>query len=451
MTGECSRPEDCHFPPADPCRRLQPEGSTRYPAPNSRLPLTRSYGLVPRFLTMSLILLLSLTAISVAFLILERARLDRHRGAIPLLITVTGTRGKSSVTRMLASVLRESGRRVLAKTTGAEAALILPDGSEREIRRRGRPSIIEQKHVIRVGAELGVDAAVIEVMSIHPENHLVETRQLLKPDLVLATNFRVDHTAALGETREAVAAVLGLDIPQGTRAFVPQHECLPVFRAAVQARVGELIEVPPGTAGPLLDGGSTSEVCRFTENLDLVCAAARSLGIDDRTIRAGIQRTRPDIGTLAIWRYQPAGSASVCFLVNAFAANDPESTLLVHNRLMAALGASPERCVGLMNLRRDRGDRTLQWVGALRAGFLNRFSRLYVLGLHAAALKRRTKRFDDGTRIEVLRENRPAAITQTVLSGIRDAGGIVFGFGNIGGAGEALVSHWRATAEPWEI
>ncbi|UCC49852.1 MAG: poly-gamma-glutamate synthase PgsB [Gemmatimonadota bacterium] len=400
---------------------------------------------------MSLILLLALMAIGFACLILERARLDRHREAVPLLIAVTGTRGKSSVTRMLASVLRESGRRVLAKTTGSQAVLILPDGSEREIRRRGRPSIIEQKHVIRLAADLGVDAAVIEMMSIHPENHLVETRHLLKPDIVLVTNLRVDHTAAMGETREAVASVLGLDIPQGARAFVPQQECLPTFRATLEERGGELTEVPPATASPLLGSNSGPRVWKFGENLDLVCAAARSLGIADRTIREGIQRTRGDLGALGIWRYRPAGSQTPCFLVNAFAANDPESTMLVHDRVRAALGADPERCVGLMNLRPDRGDRTLQWVGALEGGFLNRFSRLYVLGLHAPALKRRTKRFDGVVRIEVLRQTRPAEIMQTVLSGIRDVGGIVFGFGNIGGAGEALVMHWGRAGEPWEI
>lgn len=400
---------------------------------------------------MSLILLLTLIAIGFVFLILERTRLDRHRKAIPLLITVTGIRGKSSVTRMLAAVLRESGRRVLAKTTGSEAALILPDGSEREMRRRGRPSIIEQKHVIRLAAELGVDAAVIEIMSIHPENHLVETRQLLKPDLVLVTNFRVDHSAAMGETREAIASVLGLDIPQGARAFVPQQECLSVFRARLAERGGELIEVPSGTAAPLLEGDSGPEVCRFCENLDLVCAAARSLDIDDRTITKGIGQTRRDIGALRIWRYRPAGLQSTCFLVNAFAANDPESTLLVHSQVMAALRVDPERCVGVMNLRPDRGDRTLQWVAALRGGFLNRFTRLYVLGLHAAALKRLLKRFDDAARIEVLRQKRPAEIMQSVLPRIRDAGGVVFGFGNIGGAGEALVAHWRAAGEPWGI
>jgi poly-gamma-glutamate synthase PgsB/CapB len=392
---------------------------------------------------MSLVLLLTLIAVGFAYLVLERIRLDRHRKAIPLTISVTGTRGKTSVTRMLAAVLRESGRRVLAKTTGSEAVLIMPDGTERGIRRRGRPSIIEQKHVMRLGAELGVDAAVVEVMSIHPEYHLVEARRLLKPDLVLATNFRVDHTAAMGETQDAVAAALALDVPPGARVFVPQGECLPAFRAAVRERGGELVEVAPAAESPA--------VGRFGENQDLVYAAARSLGVDDQAIREGIDRARGDIGALGIWRYQPAEIATPCFLVNAFAANDPESTALIYEGIMAALDMDPERCVGLLSLRPDRGDRTLQWVGALREGFLDRFSQLYVLGLHAPALARRLKGCEGAARIEVIRGSRPAEITQTALSGIREAGGAVFGFGNIGGVGEALVAHWSETGEPWEV
>jgi poly-gamma-glutamate synthase PgsB/CapB len=296
---------------------------------------------------------------------------------------------------------------------------------------------------VRLGAELGVDAAVVEIMSIHPENHLVETRRLLKPDLVLVTNFRVDHTAAMGETRDAVAAVLALDVPPGARVFVPQRECLPAFRAAVRERGGELIEVPPDTASP--------QVGRFGENQDLVYAAARSLGVDDRIIREGIGRARVDIGALGIWRYQPTDIGTPCFRVSAFAANDPESTMLVHEEVMAALDVDSERCVGLLSLRPDRGDRTLQWVKALREGFLDRFSRLYVLGVHASALARRLGRSDHAARVEVLRGSRPAEITQTALSGIRETGGAVFGFGNIGGAGEALVSHWREAGEPWEV
>ncbi len=400
---------------------------------------------------MSLIFLLTLIAIGFAYLLVERIRLDHHRKAIPLLIAVTGTRGKTSVTRMLAAVLRESGRRVLAKTTGSEAALVLPDGTERRIRRRGRPSIIEQKHVIRLGAQLGVDAAVVEVMSIHPENHLVEARRLLKPDLVLATNFRVDHTAALGETREAVAAALALDVPPGARVFVPQGECEPTFRTALRDSGGELIEVQSGFAAGVVGAHPGRPLHHFGANQDLVCAVARLLDIDDGTIREGLGRASGDIGSLGIWRYRPAELGSQCFLVNAFAVNDPESTLLVHEAVMAALGVGPERCVGLLSLRPDRGDRTLQWLRALREGILDRFSRLYVMGQHAPAVAWRLGRVDGAARIEVLRGKRPAEITQRAAAGVGERGGAVFGFGNIGGVGEALVAHWGEAGERWEV
>jgi poly-gamma-glutamate synthase PgsB/CapB len=398
---------------------------------------------------MSLILLLVLVACGGAYLILERTRLDSRRRAIPLTIAVSGTRGKSSVTRMLAAVLRESGRRVLAKTTGSEAVLILPDGSEREIRRRGRPSIIEQKHVIRLAADLSVDVAVIEIMSIHPENHEVETHRLLKPDVVLVTNFRVDHTAAMGETRETVAAVLGLDVPRRARAFVPQSECLPAFRTAVTEKGAELIEVPARTASAVLGRDPDAGIDPFIENLDLVCAAARSFDVDDRAIREGIRRGRGDIGSLRIWRYRWGDLHPACFLVNAFAANDPESTMLVHARVMTVLSKDSERCIGLLNLRPDRGDRTTQWVEALRGGFLDRFSRLYVTGLHAHALQRRLKRCDSAARVEVIRPSGPGRIMQRVFSGLDEGGHVIFGFGNIGGVGEALVMHWHGAGEPW--
>lgn len=398
---------------------------------------------------MFLVLLLAMMASGLAYLVVERARLDRHRRAIPLLIAVTGTRGKTSVTRMLASVLRQSGRRVLAKTTGSEASFILPDGSEQVIRRRGRPSIIEQKHVLRLSAELGVDAAVVEVMSIHAENHRVEARHILKPDVVLATNLRVDHISAVGYTREAVASVTALDVPPGARAVVPKHECLPQFRGVMEEQGSGLVEVAPYSAPPVT-GGLGLGADGFGENLDLIWEVTRSLGVDDATIIEGIRRAQPDVGALRIWRYPPKEEVAPCFLVSAFAANDPESTALVYERVIAAVDATWERCVGLLTLRHDRGDRTAQWVEALSAGFVKRFRRLYVLGLHARAVERRLRRCNDMVPVEVLRDIRPAEITRRALSAVEDGERIVFGFGNIGGAGEALVRHWSEVGEPWE-
>ena len=88
----------------------------------------------------------------------------RHRGVaasphsprrIPVRIHVAGTRGKSTTTRLIAAGLRAGGRRVLAKTTGSEPRLILPDGREEDWPRRGPASIREQVRLPRARAQLG--------------------------------------------------------------------------------------------------------------------------------------------------------------------------------------------------------------------------------------------------------------------------------------------------------
>jgi gamma-polyglutamate synthase len=258
------------------------------------------------------IVLLLVSAALLASLVIERVRLGARRAAIPLRIAVTGTRGKSTVTRMLASVLRADDRIVVAKTTGSEPVIILPDGTERAVRRRGPPSIIEQKRFIHLAAELNAAAAVIEVMSIHPENHRVESQLLLQPHVVLVTNFRVDHTAALGSTRSSVAEVLALDVPPGAQVLVPAAECEAEFRRRVAAAGASLIEVPAH------DGNDA-----LSANEELVRAAAERLGVGAAAIQRGLAEARYDSGALRVWRVPEDRPGAGCLLINAFAANDP--------------------------------------------------------------------------------------------------------------------------------
>ena len=174
-----------------------------------------------------IVLLLSLASFLI-YLLVERFRVDSWRRKIPQMIAVTGTRGKSSVTRMLASVLRADGRKVLAKTTGSSPRFLWPDGSETEIRRRGPASVLEQKALLNHAARRNVDCVVAEVMSINPENHVVESHQLLKPDIVVVTNTWPDHVGAQGETDVEVAETLALDIPEHATAVISSL-CDPSF------------------------------------------------------------------------------------------------------------------------------------------------------------------------------------------------------------------------------
>ena len=378
------------------------------------------------------------------YLAVEAVRLRRWKEAIPVRIAVTGTRGKSSVVRMLAAVLREDGWRVLAKSTGTEAALILPDGSERRIRRRGRASILEQVGVVGLGARLGVDAMIVEVMSLHAENHTVETQRILRPHMVLATNFRVDHVEAHGGTKEDVARVLALDVPAGARVLVPEDECEEAFARRVEQKGAALHRVSAGVEG----GGGGHGGLR--SDSQLVRAAADALGADEESIERGLRNVRLDSGALRWWRYPGSEPAAEWLVVNAFAANDPQSTFEALDALGLAAGPggaeSDGRPVGLLSLRRDRGDRSLLWGKALKAGALSRFSCLYVHGFHAGAL-RRMLRDPAGPRVAILPSLGPGELMHRIM-GREGRSGVLFGFGNMGGLGEKMVGHWNGVGVP---
>lgn len=375
-------------------------------------------------------------------LLFERLALDRLRASIPTVITVTGTRGKSTVVRLLASVLRESGRTVLAKTTGSQAQYVMPDGSIVDIPRRGLVSILEQKRTLKTAAALGVEYLVVEVMSVQPENHLVESRKILRPDIVLLTNVRKDHTEAMGETESEIARVLGLGFVRGSKVFLPEEsrslleshhlESFTVRAVPAHSAIAEIGSITLNTPGKQA----------MASNYDLVRAAAGEMGLSEDVIRRGMQRVVQDIGEFKVWTYR-IGEKRI-FVVNAFAANDPFSTFTLLHEVRNALPKETGAVAGLLNLRSDRGDRTVQWIRALQSEAASEFGTLFVTGGHAHALSRRLN------DVTVVTERTPEDVMKNIGAQLAD-GGVLFGFGNIGGMGVKLVDHWRQTGEEYGI
>ncbi len=387
------------------------------------------------------ILLLGLVSF-LSYLVVERLVLDKFRCAIPMVIAVTGTRGKSSVVRMLASILREDGRDVLAKTTGSEAQFIYPDGTVQDVPRRGIVSILEQKDLLKKAARLHVDCLVVEIMSIRPENHFVESQQILHPDIVVVTNVRRDHVDAMGETEGEIARVLWNTIPASSSAYVLE-QYLPLFDPLILTgpRPGT-VAVRRGNADPLMAMLGGLQRMEFGENLDLVATICRSLGIADRIVALGILKAQSDIGKFGIWSSKIGGKR--IYFVNAFAANDPESTLELIMKTRELLGSKISKFTGVLNLRGDRPDRTLQWIEALNDGMSARFERIYALGGHATVVKRRV------VSSQIISKRSPAEITRLIASEMENDG-VLFGFGNIGGDGKKLVEYWRREGTDYGI
>ena len=101
--------------------------------------------------------------------VIEYYHHQRSLAAIPIRIHVNGTRGKSSVTRLIAAGLREAGIRTFAKTTGTAPRVIDAAGKDRIIHRLRSPSIGEQVRLLNYFSQEKSEAVVMECMAVQPQ------------------------------------------------------------------------------------------------------------------------------------------------------------------------------------------------------------------------------------------------------------------------------------------
>src|SRR5690554_5019725 len=155
------------------------------------------------------------TLILITHMIFEYFRHTRNVRLIPIRIHVNGTRGKSSVTRLIAAGLRAGGVRTCAKTTGTLARMIFEDGRELPIFRPDRANVIEQKRIIKTAIAARAEALVIECMALQPLLQSVCELKLIRSTHGVITNARADHLDVMGPTRLDVARALSATVPVG--------------------------------------------------------------------------------------------------------------------------------------------------------------------------------------------------------------------------------------------
>jgi poly-gamma-glutamate synthase PgsB/CapB len=329
---------------------------------------------------------------------------------------------------------------ILAKTTGSRPCLIFPDGEEKEIQRFGNPSILEGKKVLKLAAKSKVHAVVMEMMSIKPESHYSESIQMIKPHILVVTNIRKDHLAEMGPRKEDIARCFTSAFAKKSTVFFPTEESYPVFRGKAEKVHAKLIAVSSNEMG-MDEVWKTALLSKeFEQNLRLAAAVAKFLEIDQEKVKHGLSNAQADFGSLKIWKIESGSPSKIWYSVSAFAANDPESTQMVLNKLKKKGLFENRRKIGLFNLRLDRGKRTIQWLETLRKGEFFPFDGLVFIGEHARAVKAGLKRFTKA-EIFVYKTNKPEKLmAQLFLLGGEET--VLVGMGNMRGMGQLLVDYW---------
>lgn len=274
-------------------------------------------------------LTLTMLVLGLSESVLHAKRLSK----IPIRILVNGTRGKSTVTRLIAAALRGSTPpnqtedqsrkfRTLAKTTGTEARRIYPDGTEECLKRKGPARISEQIAFIKQAEHIKADAVVVECMAVTPENQTVFERQLNHSTIGVLTNIRLDHTDVMGQDEFEIAQTLARSIPERAVYIAQAGEFEDFFRAECRKRGTHFIPVHPETIPDSYVEQFPYPV--FKENLAVALAAAEVCGINERTAIARMTQARQDPGVVPVQTIMLDNRTIVA--VNAFAANDAEST-----------------------------------------------------------------------------------------------------------------------------
>lgn len=261
-------------------------------------------------------------------------------------IAVTGSRGKSSMTQWIHDALHGRGFETFAKITGNHPKT-LTNGELEPIEREGpQVRLYENEPLLREAAS-AVDreqptVAVFENHGLREYTMRVFNERFLRPDTVVITNIRQDHTDTLGGDRQAIARSFARSIPSDATVLVgEQHRLVADFLMEEIAKRGadaEHIPVPPEDKGRV-----------GAEMVHLLDAVLQRVADD----RLGAVRREALIDELRpAWHHLPRGR-----IANAAPVNDVESTEMVR-RALAGDPPDAERLCPFVFCRGDRRART---------------------------------------------------------------------------------------------
>ena len=180
--------------------------------------------------------LLATTGILAAGGVVESLAHRRRLEQIGTRVHVNGTRGKSSVARLIAAGMREGGLRTCCKTTGTLPRMILPDGTEYPVFRPSRANIIEQLRIVEATVEAEAEALVIECMALIPYLQWLCESRIVRATHAVITNAREDHLDVMGPTEVDVAKALAGMIPVKGKLFTAERDHLDVFQKVCDDR-----------------------------------------------------------------------------------------------------------------------------------------------------------------------------------------------------------------------
>ena len=378
-----------------------------------------------------LIILGALALVLIASGLLEFRYHQLVLSSIPIRIHVNGTRGKSSVTRLIAAGLRAGGKRTFAKTTGTAPRVIDSKGIDRIIHRLRRPSIGEQVRLLKYFSSENPDVVVMECMAVQPQYQWISEHQMVKSHIGVITNARPDHLDEMGPTEVDVVKSLCNSIPVGGTLVTAEHKHKDILQSVADRNESEIFFSNESTV-------SENVLNKFAyiehpQNIAIALDVCHKMGIERDIALSGMHSVRPDLGALVVWKL--LGKQGPLQFVNGMAANDPVSTLQIWKFVIDRYPTTSGTAV-FFNSRDDRPLRTKQM---LELTFEEIKPEYFIIrGDKIEAKVRRLLHHSPDTEVSIFSLNESVDnVSESILSLPDDV--LVFAIGNQVGTGQKIL------------
>ena len=383
----------------------------------------------------SLLMISLITICLLTYGIVEYFAHQRNLKKIPIRIHVNGTRGKSSVTRLVGAGLRAGGYNTVTKVTGTFPRMILSDGTEVAIHRKTNANILEQLNIVSYAAKQKADILLIECMALNPIYQRITEHQMIKATHGVITNIRLDHLDVMGPGLKDVANALALTIPKQSKLFSAENR----LEGFLEEKCNKLRTTFFNHSAVEI---SDEDMSGFTylehkENVALALSICESLNVERSIALQAMKKTRPDEGVLKKFTIQH--NIHHVHFYNALAANDPESSILLWKKIKEKEGHQKSYMV-LINSRKDRKERSEQLTSAVSN---LQFDKLLLTGenVHQVKVMAEKSGIKEG-KIIPIGQDQPQNQFKKISPNIQDEL-VIVAFGNMGAGGAELTKYFE--------
>lgn len=374
------------------------------------------------------ILILTSTLLYLGYLFLEKYFVQKFRKNFKYVIHVNGIRGKSTTSRLIDAGLRNNGFKVFTKITGTSPRIINTLGEEKEINRKGKANIKEQIKAIKWANREKADILILECMAVNPILQYICENNILKADITVITNVREDHLDEMGNTLDSIAKSLANTLPSNGAFFTADKSYFNFFSVLCKNK---------NTQAFLSSSNNPSfSSIDFPENVGLALEVCKYIGINPTKALEQMKNYRRDPGRLKILNYINHQKKKLYFL-NALAANDPNSSELIINKL-TSLSLWKLKKYLLINNRKDRVSRWEQYIPFV-SRFEKEFDCILISGENKELFYNLVSKNIKSSKIKILND-------RNYFESI-DNDSIIIAVGNICGHGKKLVDFFEENGE----